>query len=295
MRTIRLLVFFLALTVSLPTVAAAQTVAVGCVRGTDGECKALKFADGQIRIIAMPYDYAVMEGYIDGHDLFGSFGSRENVQVVAQGSDVWSGTATTQPYPVDAGEQLEIISTSAEDDPDKGGAVAGTGIHTVEIHYLDASGNAQEETIDLNGTAAVALTETNVRFSQFVHATAVGTVGSAAGTITLYKQGAAATVYSQIDIGSNKAMSTMMMVPAGKTLYITQGFASGADKSVDIRLRATAHAGVLYPDVFIAQGVGSLRDATMVRQPRIKLPALTKVKMTCYVPATKAGADVSGG
>jgi len=251
--------------------------------------------DEKLRTLSMPYDYAVMEGIVPGHSQFGSFGSREAVAVVTQGSDVWNGVATTIPYPVDAGEQLEIISTSVEDDPDKGGAVAGTGVHTVVVHYLDAAGAPQEETIDLNGLAAVALTETNVRFVQVIHSEMVGTVGAAVGIVTLYKQGVAGTVYSEINIGTNISMSTMMMVPAGKTLYITQGFASAADKSVDIRLRATAHGGVLYPDIFIAAGVGSLNDSTMVRHPRIVLPALTKVKMTCYVPATKAGADVSGG
>ena len=254
-------------------------------------------ADDKLRTISMPYGFAVTEGMLSGHAATGSFGVREAVAVVAQGSDMWNGAATTQPYPVAAGEQLEIISTSVEDDPDKGGAVPGTGIHTVHVHYLDASGDPQVETVNLNGTGAVALTETNVRFVQLVHTTVAGTAGAAVGTVTLYKQGAAATVYGHIAIGSNRTLSAMQMVPAGKTLYITDGFASGADKSVDIRLRATAVAGELIEDIFIAQGVGSIRDTAMVRHMTfpIKIPSLAIVKMTCYVPATKAGADVSGG
>jgi len=74
-----------------------------------------------------------------------------------------------------------------------------------------------------------------------------------------------------------------------------RGAAAATDKSVDIRLRATAIDGEFIEDVFISQGVGSLHDSAMAREPTIVLPALTKIKMTCYVPAAKAGADVSGG
>jgi len=292
---------------SLPVTAAALPLPAGAATAaaqTDGSQLAqlvgaagvpVQVVDDKLRTISMPYDYAIMEGLIAGHSQFGSFGARENVLEVAQGSDLWNGAATTQPYPVDAGEQLIIVSTSAEDDPDKGGATPGTGIHTLHLHYLDAAGAPQTEDIELDGTTPVTLTETNVRFVQLMHTLTAGTTGAAVGTITLYKSGAAATVYGHIAIGTNKTLSPMMMVPAGKTLYITQGFASAADKSVDIRLRATAVAGELIPNVFIAQGVGSLRDTAIVRSPRIKIPSLAIVKMTCYVPATKAGADVSGG
>jgi len=298
----------------IPSTAFAQ-FGINCVMGSDGCNKIdaqggalsvaledgvgglISVAGSQLRVVTMPYGQAVAEELLAGHDKIGSFGFRENVQVVAQGSDMWNGTATTQPYPVDAGEQLEIISTSVEDDPDKGGATPGTGIHTVHVHYLDAAGAAQEEVVNLNGTAGVALSETNVRFVQLVHTTVAGTVAGAVGTITIYKQGAAATVYGHIDIGSNRTMSAIQMVPAGKTCYMLFGEGSSTDKSVNVRLRATAVAGELIEDVFIAQGSSFFKDSTTTKNLPIpiKFPALTKIKMTIFVPAGKAGADASGG
>ena len=257
----------------------------------DGSGNPIQVVDYKLRTISMPYGYALAEGLIPGHAPIGSIGSREAVAVVATGSDVWNGTATTIPYPASAGEQLIIVSSSAQDD------TGGTGVITVEIAYLDASGDPQSETIDLDGTTPVSLVETNVRFVQGFHATAVGANGAAVGDITIYQTGDATRIYSVIAAGTNHTISTMKMVPHGKTLYLTDSFVAAADKSVDIRLRATAWNNVLTEGIFISYGVASLNNATLSRHPTIppKFPEFTIIKMTCYVPATKDGADVSAG
>ena len=63
----------------------------------DGSGNPIQVVDYKLRTISMPYGYALAEGLIPGHAPIGSIGSREAVAVVATGSDVWNGTATTIP------------------------------------------------------------------------------------------------------------------------------------------------------------------------------------------------------
>lgn len=257
-----------------------------------GAPQGVKFVDGKPRVSATPYTFDIAEGNVAGHAPLTAFGARENVAVIANGSDVWRGTATTQPYPAAAGEQLAIASTSAAD------ASAGTGVRSVDIHYLDASGNPQEETVVLNGVTPVLLAASAVRFVQYLHTLSCGTDGVAVGDITLYQNGDPTRVYKRISVGGNETVDAMRMVPAGQTFYLTEVYATATEKSVNIRLRATTDwEGVLRPDIFMAKTAWQLNNSTIAQQfvVPMKFPALTIVKMTAYVPAGKAGADISGG
>ena len=243
------------------------------------------------RVSCTDYLYDIAMGLVPSHSIFGGSGRREAIAVVATGSDIWDGTDTTIPVPVDAGEQLEIVSTAAADD----GNPVGTGLATIHIHYLDAAGDAQTETVTLEGLTPVALNESNVRFVQTMHALTAGTGHAAAGTITLYKQGSAATIYSQINIGRTGATSTLRMVPRAKKAYLVGGVVTATDKSVEISMRMTATSGELVPGIFLPYTTRFLHDSTVAATILpIIVPALAMIKLTCYVPAGKAGADVSG-
>ena len=250
----------------------------------------LKTIDEKLRVSSMPYLYDIAEGNVPGHDYFRGFGERVAVAVVVAGVDIWRGVSNTIPIPVAAGEQLEVISTSGNDD----GAPVGTGVRTVEVHYLDAAGNQQEETVIMNGLGAVALNETNVRFVNDFHTATVGTGGAAAGTITLYKQGTPLTVYARIPIGMNKGLSTQKMVPAGKVFYMTQWAATAtASKPIAMRIRTTSEHGILTPGIFIHLDSAYLQDMSYVHtfDIPIQIPEFTIIKVTGY--ATQAGAEVS--
>ena len=93
--------------------------------------------DRKVRVSSMPYLYDIAEGNVPDHDYFRGFGERIAVAVVATGVDIWRGVANAIPIPAAAGEQLEVISTSGNDD----GAPVGSGVRTVEVHYLDAAGD----------------------------------------------------------------------------------------------------------------------------------------------------------
>ena len=86
------------------------------------------------------------------------------------------------------------------------------------------------------------------------------------------------------------------MIPAGKTMYITDIYASVTDKSINMVLRATAASGVLTARVWHEYGAGYLNDSAIARKPPpMKMPALSMIKFTAYVPAGKAGGDASAG
>lgn len=219
------------------------------------------------------------------------FGYRLSISTASAGDDVWPGTATTLPIPPDAGEQMQLVSTSASD------AAAGTGAQTIVVHYLDASGNEKEELITMNGVTPVLTVATNIRFVQEMHVITAGSNLLAVGTITISAAGAPATVYTQIQPQTNQSLNTARMVPAGKLLIIeyfnASGGAAAGGKSADIRLRATSHGALLTPrlfhfiDNFLAFNSGTARE---YEKTPIFVPAFGIVKCTAY--ATSGGADV---
>lgn len=222
-----------------------------------------------------------------------AFATRTNVSTAVNGDDIWTGTATTLPIPPDVGEQMQVVSTSASDTSD------GTGARQVELHYIDANGNQQSETIIMNGITPVLTAATNIRFVQELHVVSAGTNLLAVGTITISKAGAPATVYTQISPGTNASLNTARMVPVNKVLLITgfnaTGGAAAGGKSADARLRATVHHGTLLARLFQFQDNILVFNSGQVRpyEKPIVVPAFGIVKITSY--AAGAGADVQAG
>ncbi len=232
----------------------------------------------------LDYFIEVARGNIAGHTAFKGYGERENVQVTAQGEDVWRGTATTVPTPADAGEDMFIVS-----DDDEDGAAGNTGILTVRIHYLDASGDEQSVDRTMAGTTPVAISGLNIRFIQSTHALTVGSNGVAVGNITIYKSGASSTIYSIIEIGGNKSLLTNRMVPNGKTLYVTSWHGTvvgktAQDQQIALRLRSTDHDGVIFPGVFLFKDTMYLKLGGMAvtLNCRIKIPQLSIIKVSAW-------------
>lgn len=178
-------------------------------------------------------------------DYIATFGFRTGVAVVATGVDIWTGAANLIPIPPLAGQWMSVVSTSAQD------GVGGTGILTVEIHYIDANGIAKEEIVTMNGVAAVNTAALNIRFINDFYGLTAGATKAAVGTITIFPVGVPATIYTQIDIGKTRHINTAKMIPKDKVLLIESFDVSGASvagaQSVDVRLRITAHHGILIP------------------------------------------------
>lgn len=238
--------------------------------------------------LVMDYHNAIGQGMFSDHVPFRGFGERSALSNIATGDDIWHGTATTIPTPSSAGEQMTLVSTSAND------TSAGTGVRTVDIHYLDASGNPAVEVKALNGVTPVNTVATNIRFVQGIHSETVGSSGVAAGNITIYKTGFASTVYAQIDVGGNVSLSSLRMVPNGKTFYMRSLHVSaGSNKPISIRLRATSTLEDELCSFFQFKDVFFLIDSALCVEYTIpmKFPALSIIKATAY--SATAGGDAS--
>ena len=108
-------------------------------------------------------------------------------------------TVYTEPTTSDT---FVINSTSAND------TSAGTGVRTVQVVYLDSSGNEQSTTVTLNGTTDVAIPAmaNNCIAVQYMHTKTKGTDPTAQGDIILYNT-AKTVKYEQITAGGNQSLS----------------------------------------------------------------------------------------
>ena len=169
-------------------------------------------------------------------------------------------------------------------------------MRTVDFHYIDAAGAEQAEIVTLNGVTPVNTVATDIRFVQSIHSETVGSGGVAAGNISIYKTGAAATVYNLIKAGGNVSLNTARMVPVNKTLYISNITVSGTSgKPISVRLRITStHEDTLTNGLFFQfKRTYFIQDSTVAEiiSPPLKAPALSIVKMTAY--STTAGGDMA--
>ena len=201
----------------------------------------------------------IARGTVSGAQTFSGYG-----QYVSTGATtnhvIWPDGVFNLPSPT--GVQMSIVSTSANDD----GSPVGTGIRTMDIHYLDANLVPQVENITLNGLTPVLTVATNIRFIQCMHITTVGSLKAAAGVITATNS---AVIYSQIDAGSRRCSSTARMVPAGKRLFVagaTGGSISGtAAAGAVIKISATYFEGhdLTSQTLFIPFGSISMQDMSV--------------------------------
>lgn len=234
--------------------------------------------------------FLISKGLIPGTGCFDSLGERDAVDQKVQGVDVWRGTADFIPEPPDVGEQMSLVSTSANDDKD-----AGTGVRRVRIEYIDAAGDEQTEDIDLEGLTAVDTVATDIRFVNAIHAIDVGSNGVADGDITIYQFGAPATVYNTIIAGGNMSVTISRMIPAGHSFYLTgwNGTSTTQNKQVTLRIRSTSRNGVLEPGVYLFIDSATLEVNTYSRvfACPVKIPGLAIIKVSAW--ALQVGTNVS--
>lgn len=137
---------------------------------------------------------------------------------------VWANGAFT--LPPTAGVQMSIVSTSADD------TLGGTGINSVEMHYLDKDLDEKRETINLSGLTPVLSVATDVRFIEEFHLETIGAGIVAAGRITASNSG---IVYQEIPAGDVRGASAFRMVPRGKRLFVTAAFGSSTSGTAAAR------------------------------------------------------------
>lgn len=155
------------------------------------------------------YPIQVARGRISGAQPFGAYG-RIKTSGASSGLLWPDGTYT---FPAEAGITMSIVSTS---DQDKAG---GTGMHSVDVHYLTPELEEEVVTVALNGTTPVPIPVAAIRFVQCMHRIS----GSkAAGEIYAYN---GANKYADISTGKLRCSSSLRMVPKGKKLIVTSMYA----------------------------------------------------------------------
>lgn len=177
------------------------------------------------------YPINVSRSVISGARPFYGYGKKTTAG--ADSGVLWPNGAFV--FPSSAGVQISIVSTSAND------TAAGTGIRTIEIHYLDANLAEQAETVTMNGLVPVLTVATNIRFIQCMHMVTFGTGLSAAGNITASNAG---NTHSYIAAGDSRCTSSVRMVPAGKRLIVHDMYAgsvSGAAAAAAVINAATSY------------------------------------------------------
>ena len=136
----------------------------------------------------------------------------ENV-TIGTGYEQICGTDAAGLHPLIAGEDIDVVSSSTDDD------AAGTGARTVLIKYLDSNFAKQQQTVILDGTTEVAMAATDITYILSAEVITTGTGLAAAGAITI----AAVTgtfVFGIIDAGATRMNNCASMIPAGHSGYV---------------------------------------------------------------------------
>ncbi|MHA2065273.1 MAG: hypothetical protein ACXABY_12930 [Candidatus Thorarchaeota archaeon] len=224
------------------------------------------------QIQRIPVTWDIADGSVTGFDFIDKFGVNGTVGTAYE--EVWS-LATAYPWQASA-EVVKISSNSVEDDIDKGGSVAGTGAHTIEIFGLDADYEPISETITMNGTADVASSKSYLRINRMKVVTC-GTGRVNAGIIKA-ENNVSDTIWAQIDASVGQTLMALWTVPANKQLHITHWWAgeSGA-QATDIGL-------------FI-RAIGS--DTSWQNKRIIRLVSSTFSHVLDYPVIVTAGSDVA--
>ena len=188
------------------------------------------------------------------------------------------------------GQTLYVRSSSAAD------ASAGTGIRTLRIVYLDASGSQQTVAATLNGTTPVSI-GSGFSFIQWMESETVGSGGVAAGNITLSSNAAGAPTVAEtfeyISTGGGKSLSGRYKVPTGYSAYAIDFDVSAIGNTMDMRLRAdvATHSRALTAGVFHFQDRAFLAAGTSRSNSLkyTKFPAGSVLKISASPGAAAAG------
>lgn len=112
---------------------------------------------------------------------------------------------------------------------------AGTGLRTIRLDYLDATGLAQTETVTLNGTTAVLTTATDATAIVGLSALTLGSNAGAVGTISVTNVGNTST-FEVIPANGCQSASAAYRVPVSRQSFVTRYEASAGAVATTVRL-----------------------------------------------------------
>ena len=173
------------------------------------------------------FDLDSARKHISGQRAFFFFGHNNALQSNVF-EDVWEGGGDINWQTTAA--KIKIKSTHAAD------TSSGLGLQSVEIHGLDANGNANEEVLALSGTTPVESVNSYIRVN-LVHNEEVGTYGGShqgtiewrvtnatfgSGALLGQMSGLEGAADSSVQFGYGEAQNGFTSIPLGKVAYITR-------------------------------------------------------------------------
>jgi len=234
-------------------------------------------------VTTLDYFIEVARGNITGATPFFGFGEH-SFSGVSINEDVWGGPTGIQPEPDTAGYALWIVSSSTDD------ASGGNGAEVVQAHYLDTAGAEQTVSANCDGQNPVNTGVTDCMFVNEHHVISHNGTGIiATGNVDCTK-GSGGAVVSRVTAAGNQSMSTMKQVPAGKELVVVGWHIYGTastTKIANLRIRSSAHNGVLNPGVYHFHDSGRVKDSSSGRiLLEFVCPALATVKISAWTTGT---------
>ena len=199
---------------------------------TNGVSHGYKNVGGTPMMCNFPYLYAISEGLIDNHVGFSKVGYQP---VSAAGQRVLWNVASDYVFPT-SGSQLEIVSTSSDDN------TGGTGALSVRYYYLDNTFAEKSGSVLMSGSTPVLTTETDIYRINYFRVATCGSSGAAVGTIDI-RHPSDTPIFDEIAPGYTASRSLIYTVPKGKIIYISNiSFSAGystTGKQVTFTTKAT--------------------------------------------------------
>jgi len=166
---------------------------------------------------------------------------------------------------------VDVASTSTDDDS------GGTGLLTLTLEGLDSNGNAQTETITLDGQSEVTSANTYSAINGFMGLTS-GSGNESAGEIWVgngsFTSGVPATKYFVGERGHNKGLCAYYTVPTGHTLFLRHVtfIVVGTNKEVELTIESSVDST---GDMWIVENEYSSVSGTVVSIPVSTVAGIT--------------------
>jgi len=157
----------------------------------------------------------VAKGKVAGHSFVNKFGHNPTITTATDPEDVWAGGGIYAFYPTSA-QAMEIVSSSTEDGP------GGTGALTVFVYGLNEDWEETTETLTMNGTTPVPLTNTYRRMYRAFAITA-GSNETNVGNITVRDTGTSTTAI-YIAAGDGQTQQAIYTIPGGHRAWFVKGY-----------------------------------------------------------------------
>jgi len=165
-----------------------------------------------IQKIPKNYFFEITRGNVSGSSTITKFGFNSDIDTASTPEDIWN-TGGVYVAPT-AARVHAIVSNSVND------TSAGTGCRTVLVFGIIGDYTRVTETVTMNGTTPVNTVNSYLHI-HLIQCRSVGSSGVNAGTITA-TAATDATITATILTGEGQTASSIFLIPAGFTGYITR-------------------------------------------------------------------------